>query len=232
MRNVLIALLIGLGSVVPAQAAVSVNIGINLPAYPRLVPVPGYPVYYAPGVNSNYFFYDGLYWVFDGDNWYESDWYNGPWNVVDPFYVPSYVLRVPVRYYRHAPAYFRGWRGDAAPRWNERWGRDWESRRGDWNRGPRGAEHRAPLPDYQRRYSGNRYPGSDQQRQVQAQNYRYQPRDESVRQHFSEQKRGDGRDNRGENRGQNRGENRGGDNRGGDNRGGDNRGGDRGNRER
>jgi hypothetical protein len=92
------------------------------------------------------------------------------------------------------------------------------------------------LPDYQRRYSGNRYPGSDQQRQVQAQNYRYQPRDESVRQHFSEQKRGDGRDNRGENRGenrgQNRGENRGGDNRGGDNRGGDNRGGDRGNRER
>jgi hypothetical protein len=41
-----------------------VSIGINLPAYPQLVRVPGYPVYYAPRLNANYFFYDGLYWVF------------------------------------------------------------------------------------------------------------------------------------------------------------------------
>jgi hypothetical protein len=210
MRNLLIALLIGFGSATSANAAVSVNIGINLPTYPRLVPVPGYPVYYAPGVNSNYFFYDGLYWVFDGENWYDSRWYNGPWNVVDPFYVPSYVLRVPVRYYRHAPAYFHGWRADAPPRWNERWGRDWESRRGDWNRGPRGTAQRAPLPDYQRRYSGDRYPRAEQQQQqVHNQNYRYQPRDEAVRQRNQEQGRGgdqhqgrgEGRDSRGEGRG-------------------------------
>ena len=183
MRNVLTALLIGMASLTSANAAVSVNIGINLPAYPRLVPIPGYPVYYAPSVNSNYFFYDGRYWVFDGVNWYDSRWYNGPWAVVDPFYVPSYVLRVPVRYYRHAPAYFRGWRADAAPRWNEHWGHDWERRRGDWKHVSRGApeSHRAPLPDYQRRYSGNRYPTADHQQQVYSQNYRYQPRDENVR---------------------------------------------------
>jgi hypothetical protein len=26
--------------------------------------VPGLPVYYAPSVNSNFFFYDGMYWVY------------------------------------------------------------------------------------------------------------------------------------------------------------------------
>ena len=75
-----------------APSAVGVSIGINLPAYPRLVPVPGYPVYYAPSVDSNYFFYDGLYWVFDGDNWYESRWYNGPWSLVEPDAVPIFLL--------------------------------------------------------------------------------------------------------------------------------------------
>jgi hypothetical protein len=34
--------------------------------HPQLILVPGYPCYYAPQVNSNYFFYDGLYWVYAG----------------------------------------------------------------------------------------------------------------------------------------------------------------------
>ena len=57
-----------------------VNIGIHYSTYPDLVRIPGYPVYYAPRVNSNFFFYDGLYWVFQSDNWYASSWYNGPWD--------------------------------------------------------------------------------------------------------------------------------------------------------
>ena len=69
-----------------------VSIGINLPVYPELVPVPGYPVYYAPQVNSNYFFYDGVYWVYEQDNWYTSSWYNGPWQLVAPEVVPLFVL--------------------------------------------------------------------------------------------------------------------------------------------
>ena len=93
------------------------SIGINLPVYPTLQPIPGYPVYYAPGAPTNYFFYDGLYWVFEGGNWYESSWYNGPWYLVDPFDVPVFLLRVPVRYYHHRPAYFRGWDVGAPPRW-------------------------------------------------------------------------------------------------------------------
>ena len=189
MRRALIALLIFLGSTTSALAAVSVNIGINLPVYPRLVRVPGYPVYYAPSVNSNYFFYDGLYWVFNGDNWYESRWYNGPWVAVEPDYVPLYVLRVPVRYYRNPPVYFRGWRADYAPRWGDRWGNTWEQRHTGWDRWDRkSAPVAAPLPTYQRQYSGNRYPQQlEQQTTLHSQGYRYQPRDAVVQQRYQQQ---------------------------------------------
>jgi hypothetical protein len=61
-----------------------VHIGINLPVYPQLQRVPGYPVYYAPQAPGNFFFYDGLYWVFEDDGWYFSSWYNGPWLTVQP----------------------------------------------------------------------------------------------------------------------------------------------------
>ncbi|MHB1400763.1 MAG: hypothetical protein ACYCWB_00005 [Thiobacillus sp.] len=165
-----------------------VSIGINLPAYPQLVRVPGYPVYYAPRLNANYFFYDGLYWVFHGDNWYASSWYNGPWWFVDSYAVPVYILRVPVRYYRQPPSYFRGWRPDAPPRWHENWGRDWEQRRGGWDKWDRrAAPAPAPLPGYQRQYSRDQYPRQmERQRELQQDRYRYQPRDPVVRQHYQE----------------------------------------------
>ena len=73
MRKPTIALaLMLLCPVVHAQVSVNVwvpgvNIGINMPVYPNLVPVPGYPVYYDPQSNSNYFYYDGRFWVYQGD---------------------------------------------------------------------------------------------------------------------------------------------------------------------
>src|ERR1700675_2272152 len=169
-----------LGSTVPAAAQVSfgiatpgVSIGFNVPAYPQLVPVPGYPVYYAPDMSANYFFYDGMYWVYQGDNWYASTWYNGPWELVGPELVPLFVLRVPVRYYRRPPVYFHGWSSNAPPHWGEHWGNSWaQSRQGwdNWNRNSVPAP--APLPVYQRQYSGNRYPHGEQQQVLQTQNYR------------------------------------------------------------
>ena len=110
-----------------------ISIGVNVPVYPQLVRVPGHPVYYDPRANSNYFFFDGLYWVYHDDTWYESTWYNGPWYVAEPDLVPQYLLRVPVRYYRQPPQYFRGWRADAPPRWGDHWGRDWQERRRGWD---------------------------------------------------------------------------------------------------
>src|SRR5271170_1538574 len=172
-----------------AQVSVSVglpgvSIGINQPVYPELVTIPGYPVYYAPQVNSNYFFYDGMFWVYVQDNWYASSWYNGPWALVSPDEVPLFILRIPVRYYREPPAYFRSWCLDAPPRWNEHWGATWEQRRSGWETWNRSSVPApAPLPVYQRQYSGNRYPPAAQQQVLQSQNYHYQPQD-TVAQHY------------------------------------------------
>jgi len=165
----------------------SVSIGINLPVYPELVRVPGYPVYYAPRVNSNVFFYDGMYWAYEQDRWYASTWYNGPWGMVDPEGVPLYVLRVPVRYYRQPPAYFSGWAADAPPRWGDHWGVAWQQQRTGWDSWNRNSSPAlAPLPVYQRQYSGDRYPQPAQQQVLQSQQYRYQPRDTVVRQYYQQ----------------------------------------------
>jgi len=196
MRKSMILLWTVLCSITSVAAQVSVgialpgvSIGINLPTYPQLVPVPGYPVYYAPQVNSNYFFYDGMYWVYQRDNWYASSWYNGPWGLVAPQAVPLFILRIPVRYYRQPPAYFRGWRSDAPPRWGEHWGNSWEQSHGGWDNWNRSSvPSPAPLPAYQRQYSGTRYPQVEQQQVLQSQNYRYQPRDTVVQQHYQAQR--------------------------------------------
>jgi hypothetical protein len=195
MRYGLIVLWMLLWSVTSAIAQVSigiglpgVSIGINLPLYPELVQVPSYPVYYAPQLDSNFFFYDGMYWVYQGDNWYASSWYNGPWWLMGPEVVPFFVLRIPVGYYRAPPGYFRGWRPDAPPRWGDHWGNQWQQRRSGWDRWNRGsAPAPAPLPVYQRQYSGDRYPRVEQQRALHSQNYSYQPRTAVVRQHYQEQ---------------------------------------------
>jgi hypothetical protein len=164
-----------------------VSIGVNLPIFPELVRMPGYPVYYAPRVDSNFFFFDGMYWVYQSDNWYASSWYNGPWGFVAPESVPLFVLRIPVRYYRAPPAYFRGWRADAPPRWGEHWGNEWEQRHSGWDHWSRSsAPAPAPLPVYQRQYSGERYPRAEQQQVLHSKNYRYQPQETIVRQHYQE----------------------------------------------
>jgi len=195
LRHTAVALSLLLCAAGPAVGQVSVgvfmpgvSIGINMPVYPQLVRVPNYPVYYAPAAQTNFFFYDGMYWVYQQDNWYASSWYNGPWGLVDPQAVPVFVLRIPVRYYRNPPTYFRSWRADAPPRWNEHWGNDWSRQRHGWDHWDRrAAPAPAPLPAYQRQYSGNRYPQAEQQQSLHSRNYGYQPRDAVVRQQYQQQ---------------------------------------------
>lgn len=177
MRKFLIVLWLLLAGITSATASVQVLIGINLPVYPQLVRVPSYPVYYAPRVAGNFFFYDGLYWVFYDDDWYMSSWYNGPWTLVEPVAVPLFILRVPVRYYRDPPIYFHSWRREAPPRWREHWGDDWAAHRRGWDRWDRrAAPPPAPLPSYQRQYSGDRYPREfREQQELSGRHYRYRP---------------------------------------------------------
>ena len=205
IRNLILVMGVLMSPLAASAAQVSiaigtphVSIGINVPSYPRLVPVPGHPVYYAPGLQANFFFYDGLYWVFHGDNWYASSWYNGPWWFVEPYAVPVYILRVPVRYYRQPPSRFRAWQPNTPPRWGDYWGRNWEQSRSGWDRRDRrDVPAPAPLPNYQRQYSRDQYPRQmEQQREINQERYRYQPRDPIVQRQYQEryEKRDQGRD--------------------------------------
>lgn len=194
MRQLILFLSLLVPATVPVFSQVSGSVGIGAPnvnlnihfgAYPQFEPVPGFPVYYAPQVDANYFFYDGMYWVYQNDNWYASSWYNGPWALVSPMVVPVYLLQVPVRYYRAPPVYFRGWRQDEPPRWGEHWGQSWAHQRTGWDRVNRGSvPDAAPLPAYQQQYFGKTYPTYEQQRTIGHQNYNYRPREPVVQEHY------------------------------------------------
>jgi hypothetical protein len=182
-RLVVVTMFIILLGTIAAEAQVS--IGINLSTFPRLVVVPGYPVYYAPNVRANYFFHDGLYWVFNVEDgyWYSSSWYNGPWVYVEPVYVPQALLVVPYRYYQVRPAYWRGWSYDQPPRWGQQWGSGWESSRRGWDNWDRRKKYAAaPVPLYQKKYERDRYPAPTQQETIHNEQYHYQPKDDHVRQ--------------------------------------------------
>ena len=204
MRSLILALAIFLTPLACSQAWAQtqlsigiadrgVSLGFVISTYPTLARVPGYPVYYAPRLDLNYFFYDGLYWVYLDDTWYSSTWYDGPWYMVSPVYVPLFILRIPVRYYRRPPPYFRSWRADAAPRWGEHWGREWERERHGWDRWDRrSVPGPAPLPTYQRNYSGNLYPRQlDRQRSIESDSYRYRSREAVSRQIRDERRQGE-----------------------------------------
>src|SRR4029077_18768871 len=168
----LAGILLFLGAAAPANAQVSVSIGvpsidigIHLPALPALTIVPGSTAYYAPSVDGTFFCYDGMYWVYQNDNWYSSSWYNGPWALVDPEIVPPFILQVPVRYYRRPPAYFHGGaptappRGGAAPPprgWAELCAPAGAERHQGGDKADRAhVPPAAPVPTYQRQYTRN-----------------------------------------------------------------------------
>jgi hypothetical protein len=88
---------------------IGVNVGVPPPppppivieAPPPLVIVPGSPVYYAPSLPYNFFYYDGAYYAFHDSHWFLASSAHGPWTYVRR--VPRPVLAVPVRYYRVPP---------------------------------------------------------------------------------------------------------------------------------
>ena len=185
MKRILLAALLFLSSIFPAAAQEYYDIDVDVPQYPEMQPVPDSPVYYAPGVDSNYFFYDGTYWDYYNDRWYASPWYNGPWSYVDPIYIPTYVLWVPISYYHRHPGYWHGWNVNGPPHWSQHWGSEWQARHNDYYRGSSRGNTRAPLPDYQRSYSRANYPrGVQQQGMLHSQNYAYRPQERVVQQHY------------------------------------------------
>jgi hypothetical protein len=191
MKRLLAALLLIAATVMPAAAQTYSDIDVDLPYFPEMQPIPDSPVYWAPGVDSNYFFYDGLFWDYHHDLWHWSAWYNGPWMVADPVYVPTYVLWVPVRYYHKPAHHFHGIHPDKPPRWGQHWGRDWQARHNQVYSGLPTAWQRAPLPRYQSIYNRANYPrGYEQQRALHAQHYTWQPREGTASMRQPAQNRG------------------------------------------
>ena len=102
---------------VAARAAdihVGINIGVPPPpppvvieAPPPLVVVPDSPVYYAPQLPYNYFYYGGRYWRFHEGAWFAAASFAGPWGFVSVHHVPPPLLAVPARYYRVPPGHWR-----------------------------------------------------------------------------------------------------------------------------
>jgi len=90
---------------VPAMAQVSINVGIPLPppiifnAPPEVIALPDTnDVYVAPGIDVDFFFYNGWWWRLWDGRWYRSHYYDRGWG-----------------YFNHVPGFYAsidpGWRG-------------------------------------------------------------------------------------------------------------------------
>jgi hypothetical protein len=110
----------------PAWAG-NVSIGINIgtpppppppivvAAPPQLVVIPGTLVYYAPGVNVNYFVYKGKHYTFHDGAWFVASSHHGPWTFVAVEHVPRSVRGVPVSYYKVPPGHMKKAHGGPPP---------------------------------------------------------------------------------------------------------------------
>jgi hypothetical protein len=84
-----------------AETSVSINIGppaVVVASPPEMVVIPNSLVYYAPGVEVDLLFHRDYWYTRNGNRWFRSHSYNGPWNVVGRRAVPAEIVRVPRNY--------------------------------------------------------------------------------------------------------------------------------------
>jgi hypothetical protein len=194
MRKLIAVCVLALGTMSPALAQVTVQIGVpdvridlgdsrvsairQGAELSRLLRTAG---------SRELLFYDGLYWVYRNGNWYASYWYNGPWGWSSPTPFRPMSCAFPCATTATVRSVFSStWRVDAPPRWVEVWGPEWEQRRSGWDRWNRSA---APAPAHCRSISGSTpatgIRRSRNSRYLQSRYYSFQPRDPVVRQYYS-----------------------------------------------
>jgi len=124
VAGVLAVLGAGLMPAEPSRAA-DVHIGIDigtpppppivLAEPPRLALVPRLPVYYAPSLPYNFFYYDGRYFTYDDGGWSWAVSSRGPWIAIELGRVPQPILSVPVAYYKAPPGHWKKHRQGPPP---------------------------------------------------------------------------------------------------------------------
>lgn len=68
---------------------------------PEFVHPPELGFYVAVGVPYDLFFYNNSYWIYRGNIWYNSAYYNGPWNQIYYTNIPYVFNRFPFERIRH-----------------------------------------------------------------------------------------------------------------------------------
>jgi len=116
------------GNALSHDADFGVSIGIGLPPPPvafipppALQVIPGTPVYYAPEINRQLYFYSGNWYRLYNGYWYRAAYNNGPWTYLAPPGVPAVFNRFSPRYYVNPPReqYRMHWNPDRAWRARE-----------------------------------------------------------------------------------------------------------------
>jgi hypothetical protein len=97
---------------------------------PELVPIPGRYVYFAPDIDTDFFFYHGQWYRPHKGRWFRSEHYTGPWEHVRE--VPPALTDLPGDYRTTTPGYYRVPYGELRNNW-ERWEREkyWDRRAQD-----------------------------------------------------------------------------------------------------
>jgi len=136
------------GSATQSEARVSVNIGVNLPAYrfaapPQVVVIPGTYVYMVPDIDVDVLFYQGYWWRPYEGRWFRSRDYKGSWSYVAPARIPRGLRELPQDYRsRLSPGHDRIPHGDLQRNW-KKWEKEkhWD-RRGEQDHGVQGGHDR------------------------------------------------------------------------------------------
>jgi hypothetical protein len=110
--SILLAALVVAPPLASAGTSVGVSVAIGnspppvivLRQEPRLMVVPGSTVCVVQEDCGYDLFLYGVYWyAFNDGNWYRSRTHGGPYRLVRQRLVPSAIVNVPARYWRHAP---------------------------------------------------------------------------------------------------------------------------------
>jgi len=115
---------------VASMAGVNVNLNINaplppimLPGQPPLLPIPGAYAYFAPDASVDIFFYHGYWYRPHEGRWYRSSDYNGPWRHLARERVPGAVVGIPHDYRSRPRAHQPVPYGEVKKNWGA-WERD------------------------------------------------------------------------------------------------------------